>query len=133
MKKNFLGKGIAFPLRVTNRGNLALSAEERSIDECVRIVIGTSPGERVMRPDFGCRVHELIFHPNNNNTASMASFYVEEALVKWEPRIKDVKVEAFPDPSAENILQLSISYRVISTNYTNNMVYPFYLRKEEVQ
>ena len=133
MKKNFLGKGIAFPLRVTNRGNLALSTEERSIDESMRIIIGTAPGERVMRPDFGCRVHELIFHPNNHNTASQASYYVEEALIKWEPRIRDIKVDAYPDPSADNVLQLSISYRVISTNHVGNMVYPFYLRKEEVQ
>ncbi len=132
MKKNFLGKGLGFPLRVTNRGELALSEGEQSISESIRLIIGTAPGERVMRPDFGCRIHEIVFHPNNPSTASLAGYYIQEALVKWEPRIRQVKVEAYPDPTAENVLQLSIRYQIITTNNVKNMVYPFYLRREEV-
>mgnify|MGYP001192047883 FL=1 len=132
MKRNFLGKGLAFPFRINNRGNLTLSEGERSIEESLRILIGTAPGERIMRPDFGCRVHELIFSPNNQNTASLASFYVQEALVKWEPRIREVYVDAHPDPMNDNALQIDIRYRVIATNSVGNMVFPFYLRKEEV-
>ena len=85
-----------------------------------------------MRPDFGCRVHELIFAPNNQNTASLASFYVQEALVKWEPRIREVYVDAQPDPMNDNALQIDVRYKVIVTNSVGNMVFPFYLRKEEV-
>ena len=132
MKRNFLGKGLAFPFRINNRGSLALSKGERSIEESLRILVGTAPGERVMRPDFGCRIHELIFDPNNHNTAALASFYVQEALVKWEPRIREVQVDAYPDPVNDNALQIEIRYRVIATNDMRNMVYPFYLRKEEV-
>lgn len=132
MKRNFLGQGLGFPLRINNRGNLTLSEGERSIEESVRIILGTAPGERVMRPDFGCRVHELIFHPNNHSTSSLASYYAREALIKLEPRIRDVEVDAYPDPMDDNVLQLRISYRVIATNDMRNMVYPFYLRKEEV-
>ena len=131
MKRNFLGRGPAFPLRIDSRGNLAMSQEERLIEESLRMIIGTAPGERVMRPDFGCRIHELVFHPNNFSTASMARYYVSEALVKWEPRIRDVVVDAHPDPTTEESLTVRISYRVVSTNEIRNMVYPFYLRKEE--
>jgi len=131
MKKHFLGTGIAFPLRITNRGNLALSDAERSIEESVRAIIGTAMGERVMRPDFGCRIHELIFHPNNQSTASLMSYYVQEALIKWEPRVKEVEVDANPSVTEDNVVQLRIQYRVISTNNVRNLVFPFYLRKEE--
>jgi uncharacterized protein len=131
MRRNFLGRGLGFPLRINNRGNVATSEEERLIEESVRIVIGTSPGERVMRPDFGCRLQELVFHPNNHNTAALAAYYVQEALVKLEPRIRDVEVDASPDPSEENVLKVGIRYRVIATNEIRNLVYPFYLRREE--
>ena len=131
MKRDFLGKGISFPLRLNNRGNLALSSAERSIEESVRLILGTAPGERTMRPRFGCRIHELVFQPNNGHTAALASHYVQEALVKYEPRIREVQVDAFPDPGQANVLNLEISYRVVATNNMRNMVYPFYLRKEE--
>ena len=131
MRRSFLGRGLGFPLRVNNRGNVATAEEDRLIEESVRIVIGTSPGERVMRPDFGCRLQELVFHPNNHNTASLAAYYVQEALVKWEPRIRDVEVDASPDGSEENVLKVGIRYRVIATNEIRNLVYPFYLRREE--
>ena len=131
MRRSFLGRGLAFPLRVNNRGNVSMSEEERLIEESVRIIIGTTPGERVMRPEFGCRVHELVFHPNNHNTAALAGYYVQEALVKWEPRIRDVEVDASPDAMEENVLKVGIRYRVIATNGIRNLVYPFYLRREE--
>ena len=84
-----------------------------------------------MRPDFGCRIHDCIFKPNNATTAALVAYYAREALVKWEPRITGVQVRAFPDPSAENVMLVRINYAVISTNAIRNMVYPFYLRREQ--
>ena len=130
-RKDFLGKGIKFPVGLDSSGHLALSEYEENIEESIRIIIGTRPGERVMRPDFGCRIHELVFYPNNEATASLASFYVREAIRKWEPRVDAVKVTAYPDPDQENVLLIKVTYRVISTNNVRNMVYPFYLRREE--
>lgn len=131
MKKNFLGRGIGFPVGLDARGNVALSEFEQNIDESIHLILGTAPGERVMRPDFGCRIHDYVFHPNNAATAALVSFYVREALVKWEPRIEEVSVSSAPDAGAENVLRVDISYRVRRTNTTRNLVYPFYLRREQ--
>jgi len=131
MKKHFLGRGIAFPVALDARGNLALSEYEQNIEESIRILLGTAPGERPMRPDFGCRIHDFVFYPNSVSTASLVSFYVREALAKWEPRIQDIRVTAAPDPSRENVLGIEIGYRVRRSNNTRNLVYPFYLRREQ--
>lgn len=131
MKKSFLGRGIAFPVRLDARGNVALSEYEQNIEESIRVVLGTAIGERVMRPLFGCRIHDLVFYPNNSSTAALVSFYVREALVKWEPRIEEISVTSHPDPERENTLLVNISYRVRRTNNLRNLVYPFYLRREQ--
>ncbi len=131
MKKDFLGKGFNFPLQIDSSGGIALNEYEENIETSLRIIIGTRPGERVMRPDFGCRVHELVFQPNNEATASLAAFYVREAVQKWEPRVENITVTAYPDPQKENVLIINLSYRVIRTNNQRNLVYPFYLRREE--
>jgi hypothetical protein len=131
MKKSFLGQGLAFPVGLDARGNLSLSQYEENIDQSVRVILGTAPGERMMRPDFGCKIHDFVFHPNNASTAALVAFYVRESLVKWEPRIEDVSVAASPDPAHENRLNVEISYRVRRTNNTRNQVYPFYLRREQ--
>jgi len=124
MRRSFLGKGLAFPLRVSNRGTLAMSEGERSIEESVRIVLGTAPGERVMRPEFGCRVHELIFHPNNHSTASLAAFYATEALVKWEPRIRDVHVDAHADVNDEMFGERETHGTVFRRAYEEGLIIP---------
>ena len=131
MKKNFLGRGVRFPVSLDARGNLALSELEENIEESIQIVLGTALGERVMRPDFGCKIHDYVFHPNNASTASLVSYYVREALVKWEPRIEDIAVQAAPDSSRENVMAVAVTYRVRRTNNLRNLVYPFYLRREQ--
>jgi phage baseplate assembly protein W len=131
MKKNFLGRGFAFPVRLDARGNMALTEFEENIDECIRIILGTAAGERVMRPEFGCRIHDYVFHPNNASTAAIVAFYAREALVKWEPRIEEIHVTAFADPARDNTLNIDISYRVRRTNNNRNLVYPFFLRREQ--
>jgi len=129
--KNFLGRGFGFPLRVDGRGQVEMVSGEQSIANAVRLILGTPIGERIMRPDFGCMIHDLVFHPVNANTCAMITMYAQQSLIKWEPRIEDVKVSTYPDPNAENAVLLHIGYRVRSTNNLQNLVYPFYLRREQ--
>ena len=131
MKKSFLGQGLSFPFAVDGQGRLKMSAGESNIEESLLMILGTAPGERVMRPDFGCGIHDYVFRPNNATTASLVSYYAREAIVKWEPRVEDVRVRAYPDSLEENMMKVDITYRVIRTNDLKNLVYPFYLRREE--
>jgi phage baseplate assembly protein W len=131
MAKSFLGRGLKFPLQINAFGGMATSDGDENIEDGVRCIIGTAVGERVMRPSFGCRIHDFVFHPNSSTTAGMVSFYVREALQKWEPRITDVQVSANPDPKNENVLSVEVKYKIRSTNIDKNYVYPFYLRREQ--
>ncbi len=128
MEKDFLGVGVRFPLQV-KEGKITWSEYEDSIRESIMIILGTARGERVMRPDFGCGLSELVFSGNDTSTASRAIFYVEEALKKWEPRVELIKVDANADDEERNKLVISIEYNVISTNTRYNLVYPFYLER----
>jgi len=129
--KNFLGKGLAFPIRPDGRGRIEWAANARGIADSVRLILGTAPGERVMRPDFGCAIHDLVFHPVSPNTCAAVTMYVVQSLRKWEFRITDLRVDSYPDPNAENTILIAIEYKVIETNHVNNLVYPFYLRREQ--
>jgi len=129
--KNFLGRGFAFPLRIDGRGQVEMAASEQSIANAVRLILGTAIGERIMRPEFGCMIHDLVFHPVSAGTCAMVTMYAQDALIKWEPRIESVQVQTYPDPGAENTLLIQIQYRVRSTNNLHNLVYPFYLRREQ--
>jgi phage baseplate assembly protein W len=132
MKKgSFLGAGWAFPVAVNEYGNISLSYFEKSIAESVRIILSTSKGERVMRPDFGCEINELVFAPNNATTHNLLCHYVEEALVKWEPRIIVEKVEAYADEEDEARINIHLEYQIRAVNTYFNMVYPFYLERRE--
>lgn len=130
-KKNFLGTGWSFPLRIGSTGGIALSSYEQNIEESIRIILGTAVGERIMEPTYGSYLHDYVFHPNNPNTASMVSYYAQQALAKHEPRITDINVQAFPDSQHDNMLNLSIKYTIVRENRMLNMVYPFYLRREQ--
>lgn len=131
MVKSFLGRGLQFPLQINAVGGMAMSDGADNIEESVRLVVGTAVGERVMRPMFGCRIHDYVFHPNSASTAGMVAFYVAEALNKWEPRITEVRVSANPSDTDESLLTVSIRYKIRSTNIDRNLVYPFYLRREQ--
>ena len=131
MVKSFLGRSLKFPLQINAVGGMAMSDGADNIDEGVRLIVGTAVGERVMRPQFGCRIHDYVFHPNSASTAGMVAFYVAEALNKWEPRVTDVRVSARPHDGEESMLVVEIKYKIRSTNVDKNMVYPFYLRREQ--
>src|SRR6266851_4991593 len=98
MPADFLGTGWAFPPRIDARGRIALARHERDIEEAILMILLTPKGQRVMRPDFGCRIHDLAFSPNNATLIGLASYYVEEALSMWEPRVDVDEVSARVDP-----------------------------------
>jgi phage baseplate assembly protein W len=129
--KDFLGRGIGFPLGVDAHGSLRMAAHEQSVTESIRMILGTAIGERMMRPEFGCRIHDLVFHPNSPNTCAQASLYVKQALKKWEPRVDHIDVRSFPDVNAPNTIQVHVEYQVRRTNSIRNLVFPFYLRREQ--
>lgn len=128
-----VGRGWSFPVGVGGHGGIALSADGVDIDEAIRIIVGTSPGERAMRPDFGCRIHELVFDPPTGETLGLAKLYVEEALGWWEPRIEVREVAATMDPldHESGRLLIAISYTVRTTKDERSLVYPFYLIERE--
>ena len=129
--KDFYGRGFGFPFEVDAFGSVRVSGGEQAVLESVHTILGTAVGERVMRPLFGCRIHDLVFHPNSPNTWSEVSMHVKEALKKWEPRIDQISVRAMNDPNSENVIQISIGFRLRRTNAMKNLVYPFYLRREQ--
>jgi phage baseplate assembly protein W len=128
---DFLGVGWAFPVGVDARGRIALARRERDIEEAMRIILMTPKGQRVMRPDFGCDIHELLFAPNNATTTGLAMYYVEQALAMWEPRIEVKRVRVFPDPAQEGRMMIEIDYIVKATYDSRALVVPFYRIPEE--
>jgi phage baseplate assembly protein W len=130
--KAFLGVGWAFPPVASNGGDMATAAYETDIQQAIRIILGTAPGERVMRPDFGAGLKTLIFEPMNTTTAALAQYNVQTALVQWEPRIDQVTVRVTPQPS-NGSMTIDIRYRVRLTNVFYNLVYPFYLTEGDQQ
>lgn len=127
MRSAFLGMGWKFPIQLDRQQDIALSQEEEDIQEAIWIILSTARGERLMHPDFGCGIHDLIFAPNDSGAAGLARFYVEEALAQWEPRIDVEQVQVEADPAEPTLLLISVAYRVRTTNSRHNFVYPFYL------
>ncbi len=129
--REYIGQGLAFPLQVDPRGGIALATGAHDIEQAIRIILMTAPGERVMRPEFGCRIHELVFAPHDAATESLAAYYVQIALERWEPRIELREVEVITDPSRDGVLLVEIKYLVKDTHDERSIVYPFYLSGEE--
>jgi phage baseplate assembly protein W len=129
--REFLGKGWRFPVALNLTGGLSQSQYEENVRESLFVVLGTAPGERVMRPDFGCRIHDLMFAPNNDETAARAEYYCEEALLKYEPRLESVKCIAVPNKDEPNRLDIRVQYQIAGQSERKNLVYPFYLLKPE--
>lgn len=121
-----VGQGVSFPIAADMRGNLQLSAEARNLEESIRVILGTKLGERVYRPNFGCRLSELTFAPLETRTLLLVRLYVEEALTTWEPRIDLEGVYTEPDPIHGQV-RITISYRPKGSHDLRSLVYPFYL------
>ena len=128
-----IGRGWGFPVGVDATGGIALSSGHREIEEAIAAIIGTSPGERVMRPTFGCRIHELVFAPNNAETLGLAKRHVEEALGMWEPRIEVQSINVMADAAEaeRGRLNIEVTYSVRTTKDARSLVFPFYLIEHE--
>ncbi|NEN88195.1 MAG: GPW/gp25 family protein [Okeania sp. SIO3H1] len=128
MSKAFLGVGVGFPVSLDTEGDFQLAEYEESVRQSILIILGTAKGERVMRPDFGCSIYDLVFEPNSPSTAGKVSQVVQEALLLFEPRIDvlDVRVQSPSNQEREKML-VTIDYQVRATNNVFNLVYPFYL------
>ncbi|MGC9526907.1 MAG: GPW/gp25 family protein [Limnospira sp.] len=124
----YLGQGFAFPLEINQQGNWALSAGDRNVRESILLILMTDLGERLNRPDFGCRLSELSFAPINSETLMLMRIYVREALEQWEPRIIVDDVLAIPDGGGGRV-DLVINYRLKPTHDRRSLVYPFYLQQ----
>lgn len=124
---DFLGQGWSFPPRIDTGGGIALSRQERDIEEAIRIILLTEKGERRMRPEFGSDLHDIVFAPNNVTTFGQVEHAVREALARWEPRITVTGVDVGVDDHARNRLLIRIDYTVKATNDRRSLVYPFYV------
>lgn len=129
--RDFLGKGLRFPVSVNLNGGVSTSAFEENVRQCIFIILGTAPGERIYRPEFGCQIHDLMFAPNNPLTAAMAAVYCEEAIYKFEPRVEEVRCQAQPNRDEPNRLDIRIEYVIAGKNEKRNLVFPFYLKNED--
>ena len=128
--KDFLGTGFKFPVCVDpNTGRGRTSSNEEDIEESVRIILGTTPGERPMTPDFGCAINSFVFSVSDYTTLMLMKHEVENALIMWEPRIKDIEADVAPAPDESGKLLINVSYVVRSTNNPFNLVYPFYINE----
>jgi phage baseplate assembly protein W len=127
MAEDIVGRGWAFPLKVDTQGGIALTGERDELEQSILIILGTPLGTRVMRPTFGSRLQDLVFAPNDSNTAAQARRYVEEALGMWEPRIILMEVEVRPHEKQETCMVVGITYQVKATHDKRSLVYPFYL------
>lgn len=131
MAQEFVGAGWAFPVRTDSTGGIALSREHTEIREAIHLILATTPGERPMRPAFGCAVHDYVFAPANARTAGDIASAVRFALAAWEPRITVAAVNVRFDRADEGILLIDILYSIRGTNDPRNLVFPFYLIPSE--
>jgi len=130
-QKTILGTGLAFPIQTNPRGEIQLVSSDLDITQSIQIILGTHPGERVMRPTFGCRVHEMMFEPRDATTMSLIKKYVDEALQLWEPRIQVFAINTQSSDEQDGAIFVEIEYQVKATHDTRSIVYPFFLAGEE--
>lgn len=124
---SFVGRGIAFPMRVGSTGSLAFTSGAGDVEKSMRVIIATAPGERPMRPEFGCKIWELLFEPINGNTLGLMEEAVREALTRWEPRAETTDVDVTVVDPSTGVVSIAIAYKIASTNESRNLVYPFYM------
>ena len=124
---DFIGRGVSVPLRIDQSGAIAMTRGVDDIDSSIRMVLTTAPGERLMRPHFGCRIWELMFEPINANTLGLMREAVREAVGRWEPRVTLDDVRLVPDEGSVGRVMIHVDYVVRTTNDRRNLVYPFYV------
>jgi phage baseplate assembly protein W len=122
-----IGSGLAFPLQVDRRGGIALARDEQDIDQAIQLILGTAPGERPMRPEFGCGVHDFVFDTIDAGTVGRMEEAIRSALSRWEPRIEVRSVNFDVSGAVNGVLAIDIGFTVRATNTDRNLVYPFYV------
>src|SRR5262245_10467653 len=128
MSKEFLGRGWKYPVAVDPAsGRIAMSDFEQDIKESIRIILATAPGERLMRPDFGCGIHDLVFSTISRATVGVFESRVRDSITKWEPRVEIILLDISTRDAANGKLEIQLTYRVRETNNEFNLVFPFYL------
>jgi uncharacterized protein len=127
--RDFIGQGWPFPIKPDSNGKLNFFGGEERIQQSIWIILSTAPGERQMRPHFGCGIQDLLFQPNTAALRGVVQQHVRDALIKWEPRIDVLDVRVQTAPEGRNYLLIRIDYRVLANNSLYNMVYPFYLNE----
>jgi len=128
VSSEFLGVGWGFPVGLGDNGQILVTRHEDSVRQAIWTILGTAPGERVMRPDFGCGIQDLVFALNSAGTAGLVANQVRQALLKWEPRIDVSDVQVNPNAQGNGLI-INIDYTVRATNSRFNLVYPFYLER----
>jgi phage baseplate assembly protein W len=124
---DIIGSGLAFPLQLDSRGSVALAHGESDIEQAIGLILGTAPGERPMRPEFGCGVHDLVFDTIDAEMVGKVETAVRDALDRWEPRIEVSGLGFDLSAAAEGCLTITIEYRIRVTNHQRNLIYPFYV------
>ena len=127
----FVGRGFRFPMGVDHRGGIAMTSTPEDLDCSLRVILATAPSERVMRPDFGCRIWDLLFEPINANTLGLMAEAVRDSVAQWEPRVELTDVSVVQDDNDAGLVRIGVSYRVKATNDRRNLVYPFYVIPRE--
>ncbi len=127
MAHSYVGRRIGFPIHLGDRNQLATVTDDTAIRQAIYVIVNTVPGERVMRPEFGCEIHRCIFSPANSQTASLAQRYVREALTRWEPRIELREVVVTPGNYDYGELLVEVSYVIKGSNDPRSLVFPYYL------
>jgi uncharacterized protein len=131
MSEGFVGSGWAFPVRTDATGRIALVTGEQDVEESIRLILATAPGERPMRPEFGCGVHDLVFASVSASTTGRIAHEVRQSLVRWEPRIDVHDVDVVPDLDDPSRLSIEIAYSLRTTNDPRNLVVPYYVLPPE--
>jgi phage baseplate assembly protein W len=127
MGVEFVGSGWAFPLRTDPTGRVALVSGTEEVEQSIRLILMTAPGERPMRPEFGCAVHDYVFAPADASTAGDIAYAVRVAINRWEPRVELGDVTVRFDAVDRGVLYVDIEYSLRGTNSPRNLVFPFYV------
>src|SRR4051794_6936218 len=131
MTQDFVGAGWAFPLGVDARGGIALARREQELEEAMRLILATYPGERPMRPEFGSRVRDWVFRGSDTESIAGLSLEVRTSILRWEPRVNVTNVRVTRDGGDGSKLLIDIQYQVLDTNDRRNLVFPFYTIPED--
>jgi uncharacterized protein len=127
----FIGAGWSYPVRIEASGDIALASGDEELSEAIRLIIGTAHGERPMRPEFGCAIHDFVFAGADHNVAGQIAYEVRQSLLRWEPRVDVCEVEVTVDDLDQSTLYIDIAYKRKGTNDPRNLVFPFYVIPEE--